>query len=291
MEIKTLMRGPVTVLDETVPLGRARDTMLREGLAAIPVARGIQPWGMLTERDVRRCWTSSLAELAQYDAGYLLERVRVADAVRRHFATISSDVSLEEAAARVAAEGVESLLVVDGGEPLGIVTAGDLLTTVIAALERREPQRFAAILAAVGSGADGPAVCRTAAALARRDHARLLVLHVLPPLARRLAIEGVPEEVLARIAEDRKQDAVDRLARLLPAGAGVPATVRVVFGDAAERIAAEATSAGADLVVIGGGRRRWLDRMLGDDTVASIVRRSPCPVLVVGRGEDRRAGR
>ena len=291
MQIKTLMRSPVTVLDETTPLARARDTMVREGLAAVPVARGIRPWGMLTERDVHRCWTSSLAEIARYDAGYLLARVQAGEAVRRDFATILPTAGLEAAAARMAAERVESLLVVDGGEPLGIVTARDLLTAVIARLERREPPRFAAILAAVGCGTDGPAVCRTAVALARRDHARLLVLHVLPPLARRLAVAAVPEEALARIAENRKRDAVDRLARLLPADEGVPTTVRVVFGDAAARIAAEATSAGADLVVMGGDRRGWLDRMLGDDTIASVVRRSPCPVLVVGRGEDRHAGR
>jgi len=73
---------------------------------------------------------------------------------------------------------------------------------------------------------------------------------------------------------------LDGIAALLP-----PAPIeRVVrFGNPAREIQIEAERFGADLIVLTTGFRRWQWPPLSRRTVARVVRKSPVPVLLLGR--------
>ena len=56
---------------------------------------------------------------------------------------------------------------------------------------------------------------------------------------------------------------------------------KVVYGDPAFALTSLARSSHSPLIVMGIGRRRPLDRVLGFETAARTIRRAPCPVLAV----------
>ncbi len=63
--------------------------------------------------------------------------------------------------------------------------------------------------------------------------------------------------------------------------AGVTLRYHAVHGAPAEEIAAQATASHADVVVVGTHGRRGLDRLLLGSVAETVVRVSPCSVLVV----------
>jgi nucleotide-binding universal stress UspA family protein len=65
------------------------------------------------------------------------------------------------------------------------------------------------------------------------------------------------------------------------AGAGVPVRPAVRHGEAAAEIAACAREGGAALIVMASHGRQGLDRVLMGSVAEAVVRRAPCPVLVV----------
>jgi nucleotide-binding universal stress UspA family protein len=68
--------------------------------------------------------------------------------------------------------------------------------------------------------------------------------------------------------------------------AGVAVDVVIEEGDVAERVAAVAASLDADLVVVGTEARGAIRGMILGDTTREILRRSPCPVIVVPPGAE-----
>lgn len=109
------------------------------------------------------------------------------------------------------------------------------------------------------SDASAPAG-RVAMRMARRHGARLHVLHVVPP---------VTDPVLSRRA-------LGDLARTL--GSDVS---RLRSGAPARQIVAYAGENAIDLIVVGAHGRTGLSRVLLGSVAEAVVRRAPCPVLVV----------
>jgi nucleotide-binding universal stress UspA family protein/CBS domain-containing protein len=286
------MRSPVTTVDEQAPLERARALLAAEGAGWLPVVGAAGPVGMLGPAEVRRGAVSSVPVLARFECASLVGRVRVGQIMRRGCVALSPEATVQEAAGLMATQRVECVFVVDGGEILGVVTAQDLLGVIVTELERGRPPRFARIVAAVDFTAPSLAALGHAVALARRDGASLTLVHVLPAPARRRATEGVAPTALARLAETRRRDAVERLHALVPAGEGLALTERAAFGDPAAEIAETAARQGADLIVLGAGRRRGrVARLFSPGVAERLVRLAPCPVLALGRGWDGDAGR
>lgn len=115
---------------------------------------------------------------------------------------------------------------------------------------------------------------------ARCDVIHALGLDALTPLRALLGLKVA--EVSEKIAEDARTQLLAQLAQV-PNGTGVAANLRVEAGLAAEVILAQAQAAGTDLVVVGAhGSGLWQDWVLGS-TASSLLRKSHCPVLVVGK--------
>jgi nucleotide-binding universal stress UspA family protein len=128
--------------------------------------------------------------------------------------------------------------------------------------------------------------CDYAAVLARWYDAKLTVLHVFAPppvLDLPAAIEDSSE----------RRRAMNEL-RQFAAGISVhsPLDLRVVPGSSiANAIIGTAEEMGADLMVLGSHGRTGLERVLLGSVTEAVIRRAPCPALVVPRRDstgDRR---
>jgi nucleotide-binding universal stress UspA family protein len=134
------------------------------------------------------------------------------------------------------------------------------------------------------SKASRPALVK-ALALARQNHAPLVIAHALPPLV--LTVGGDFGYVAPRTYEAIDQSARQHARKQLAAvarrakSAGVRATALLLEGAPHEQIPRAVRRTRADLVVIGTHGRTGLAKVLLGSVAERVVRLSPRPVLTV----------
>jgi len=114
-----------------------------------------------------------------------------------------------------------------------------------------------------------------ACALARDYQAKLIVVHVKPPLP--LAAAEYAPQVLERPEYDA--DLQSRLDHYAPEAIAVERCL--VEGDAVSEIVRLAGEHGADLIVMGTHGRTGVTRLLLGSVAELVLRRASCPVLTV----------
>jgi nucleotide-binding universal stress UspA family protein len=127
-----------------------------------------------------------------------------------------------------------------------------------------------------------------AAAIAAKDGAQLVVLHVVPvPVVLPTPMgEAVPPIVEQSVVVERDGKELDRQLKSRPS-----ATREVIRASRSvpEEILQRAGSLGADLLVVGSHRQSTMERVLIGSTAAEVVRQARCPVLIArplrGRGK------
>jgi nucleotide-binding universal stress UspA family protein len=113
-----------------------------------------------------------------------------------------------------------------------------------------------------------------ACALARDYGARLLLVHVEPPLPVFSEFAVPPESVDQRALERQ-------LAQIKPTDSKLTVTRTLLVGDEASEINKFAENNLADLIVMGTHGRTGLGRLLMGSVAEMVVRQAPCPVLTV----------
>jgi nucleotide-binding universal stress UspA family protein len=119
-----------------------------------------------------------------------------------------------------------------------------------------------------------------AAALARDHGARLVILHVTPPMV----VYGEmipppppsPEETVSKIWE-----AFHNLEAADPKVRDLRVETRVEEGDPAYGILAVAKEIGAGMIVMGTHGRTGIRRLLMGSVAEEVLRKAPCPVMTV----------
>jgi len=116
----------------------------------------------------------------------------------------------------------------------------------------------------------------------------VVVVAVLEPLPiYPLGVDALP--LPASVEDDRQAELVAAVQRELHDTVG-PApdwTIEIVRGEPAGALVHAARRLGAQLLVVGLGRHRPLDRLLAGETTLRVMRRAPCPVLAVPPSFDR----
>jgi nucleotide-binding universal stress UspA family protein len=137
---------------------------------------------------------------------------------------------------------------------------------------------YRTILAAVDGSADAAAALQHAAALAFDQHARLVVLTVVPSTPPPVATPGAiappaldSDDVYARILRDAVEP--------LPSDIGVQ--TRISRGRPGRRIVEIARESGADLIVMGFHGHGRLHHALIGSTSDAVLRESTVPVLLM----------
>lgn len=121
------MNGDVTVreamtrdfvgVSEGDGMVEAASLLLEEDAAGAVVLRGMNPVGMLTAADV----------LAWLVANGAVEDATVGDAMAESVPTVAPETSIEDAAELLFTHSTDQLVVTDGGQPLGVLTQGDIV--------------------------------------------------------------------------------------------------------------------------------------------------------------------
>jgi nucleotide-binding universal stress UspA family protein/quercetin dioxygenase-like cupin family protein len=118
---------------------------------------------------------------------------------------------------------------------------------------------------------------QTACALARDNHATLLVLHVMIPAVSPVLQQTPPDPL--RSAES--QGSLAPLPWPQPSDPQVRAEHRLAEGDPAEEILRLNEALRCDLIVMGTHGRTGLGRFLTGSVAEEVLRKADCPVLVV----------
>lgn len=143
------------------------------------------------------------------------------------------------------------------------------------------PVAIAPILVATDTTAQSEAAIAVAKLIAARDGSPVRVVTVVEPAAH--GARGFEAQLLDSVLSKEVMEAAR-------AGAARQATqlapdarwqIDVEVGDPAECIARKAEELGARLVVVGLGKHRMIDRVLGGETALRLVRQSRVPVLAV----------
>lgn len=123
MRIRDVMHiGPFTIQDSDA-LGNAQAAMTRAHVRHLPVLGDGTLVGMLSERDI--------LALRAHDPEAEWWKLAVRDAMRSPPATIGPDEPLAAAATRMGADRLGALAVIERGELIGVVTAGDVLSAEV----------------------------------------------------------------------------------------------------------------------------------------------------------------
>jgi len=117
--VREMMDREYVGVSESDDLLDCVELLLREDAEAAVVHRGSEHVGVVSERDI----------LALLVEGPDPEEATAGDAMQETVFTISPGASLESAADRMSTQSAGRLLVMDGDEPVGMLTERDLLAT------------------------------------------------------------------------------------------------------------------------------------------------------------------
>ena len=128
--------NPVTVGPHD-SLRKVRLLMRQGRLRRLPVIENRRVVGIVTDRDLWERSPSGIGDTAHAQNEDLWDHLRVMGVMTLQPATIAPTASILEAARLVRATKVGALLVVEDQELVGIITKGDLLDALLAAVEPR----------------------------------------------------------------------------------------------------------------------------------------------------------
>lgn len=131
-----------------------------------------------------------------------------------------------------------------------------------------------------------PATVRAGAAIAKRLGRQLDIVSVIEPLPRGIWDgDGAP---YGTFAQERGSAARADLTRVLrPLGDDMQWPVEILTGQVARTLGDLTHARNSALLVVGIGRRRPMDRLLGGETALRTIRACDCPVFAVGASLDR----
>lgn len=130
MKIMDLMKRAPTTVRVDDDLSTARDLMVWMGIRHLPVMRGTELVGILSEHDVA-AYLSRTGEGPRGASGHAVERI-----MHSPVETATPDEPVGQAAERMARHKIGCLPVVDRGALVGIVTSTDILANQV----RRAPE-------------------------------------------------------------------------------------------------------------------------------------------------------
>jgi len=155
---------------------------------------------------------------------------------------------------------------------------------------RGESWALKRVLCATDFSDNAAAALDAAVALARPANAKILVVHVIPlPVRSRGGRACGPAP--PGIEQKARNEAIENLDRFRGPAADVETERVLREGDPAEEIVQEAQRAGADLIVMGRHSRGTPNHWFLGSVAERVVRKTPCPVMVVKPFPRRRGQR
>jgi acetoin utilization protein AcuB len=131
MLVRDFMTAKVTTLADTDTLLDASMIFVRNTYRHLPVLRGKQVVGMITEHDIKKFVPSLLNRITAEDYNQVLETTPVSRAMTHDPVTVGPDQSMYEAATILYNKRVGCLPVVEKGELMGVISTTDMLKLLV----------------------------------------------------------------------------------------------------------------------------------------------------------------
>jgi len=146
MLVRDFMTTTLTCLQETDTLLDATMIFVRSTFRHLPVLRGKQLVGIVTERDVKLFVPTLLTKVTPDLYNQVLETTPVSRAMAHDLVTVRPDQTMFHAAKILDDKRIGCLPVVENGELKGIITTTDMLRLLLRVLKDQK-----------AAGADSPA--------------------------------------------------------------------------------------------------------------------------------------
>ena len=139
MLVRDYMTTELVTVQETDNLLDATMFFVRSTFRHLPVVRGRQLVGIITERDVKQYAPSVLSGISADDYNSILETTSISRVMARTLITVRPEQSVLEAAKLLYAKRLGCLLVVQDGELVGIITTTNRIARKAPRLQQPHP--------------------------------------------------------------------------------------------------------------------------------------------------------
>ena len=143
MLVRDYMTTELVTVQETDTLLDATMFFVRSTFRHLPVVRGRQLVGVITERDVKQYAPSVLSGISAEDYNSIMETTPISRVMARTPITVGPEQSVLEAAKLLYAKRLGCLPVVQNSELVGIITTTDMLKVLTHILEQSDADRVA----------------------------------------------------------------------------------------------------------------------------------------------------
>lgn len=130
--------NPITI-DPQTSIFEALNLLKKHRIRQLPVVEDGKLVGLITERDLLTVSPSPATTLSIYEINYLLSKMTVREVMIKSPTAVSPDTTIEEAAVIMREHKFGSLLVVEDGKLVGIITESDLFDAMINIFGFRRP--------------------------------------------------------------------------------------------------------------------------------------------------------
>lgn len=131
MLVRNIMSTPVITVSSPTPVLEAAKLMSEKRIERLPVVDRGKLQGIVTKDRLLRSSPSSATSLSLHEIHYLFAKLTVGDIMQKEVATVSPDVTVENAVRLAQEERVGSLPVVENGKVVGILTTNDFFYLVL----------------------------------------------------------------------------------------------------------------------------------------------------------------
>ncbi len=132
MRAEEIMTADVKTVDEGVTIGQAYELMEAAGVRHLPVLRGSELVGILSDRDMRCFGLSMISDFEDVETAQARLNATVASVMSSDLVTVGRDTSVADIVDVMLEEGIHAVPVVDDetNHLVGIVTTVDMLGAV-----------------------------------------------------------------------------------------------------------------------------------------------------------------
>lgn len=131
MFVKDCMTTAPITIPRSTPILEALEKMKRQKIRQLPVTEKGKLVGLVTERELLTVTPSPATTLSVFEMNYLLSKMVVREVMETNPITVSPQTTVEEAALIMREHKIQSLLVLENEELVGIITQTDIFDAFI----------------------------------------------------------------------------------------------------------------------------------------------------------------
>jgi acetoin utilization protein AcuB len=186
MYIRDIMTTNVVTIPSSTSIADARRIMTAHRIERLPVVDKGKLVGIVTARRLDQVSPSKATSLSIWELSYILEKTPVKDIMEKNVVTVSPDITVEEAVSIAQSNKVGSLVVVEDGRVVGIVTTNDFFYKIVNPLlgVAKFGQPLPGTRIEIVGGGESKAL-EEIIPLVNRMGLKLFTIHTMPP------VEGV----------------------------------------------------------------------------------------------------